>query len=164
MRYGTVTGSTLDINMRAGQLQYYDLTLHCEVTATTPHGVSAVADSGPIEVSSGCEEWYADVVQAGTIDAHIGGPQRWLFATDPDQLFDYDESGGPLVAGLFGLQGGGVDIDGPDGPNERASRAETDGPNCADYQRYLRGQGYDVKQGPNPDGDMFWIEHGNVFL
>jgi hypothetical protein len=161
---GTVAGSTLDINMRAGQLEYYGLTVHCEVTATTPHGVAAVADSGPIEVSSGCEEWYADVLQKDTIDAHIGGPQRWLYATDPDQLFDYDEAGGPVVTGLFGLQGGGVAIDGPDGNYERASRAETDGPNCADYQKYLRGQGYDVKQGPNPDGDMFWIEHGNAFF
>ncbi len=47
---------------------------------------------------------------------------------------------------------------------ERPSRAETDGPNCEDYQKYLLGQGYDVKQGPNPDGDQFWIEHGNPFF
>ena len=47
---------------------------------------------------------------------------------------------------------------------QRPSRAETDGPNCADYQKYIRGQGYDVKQGPNPDGDQFWIEHGTPFF
>jgi hypothetical protein len=31
-------------------------------------------------------------------------------------------------------------------------------------QKYLRGQGYDVKQGPDPEGDEFWIEHGNPFF
>ena len=85
------------VEVAATNVCHPGLTVHCEVTATTPHGVSAAADVGPIEVSSGCEEWYADVLQSGTIDAHIGGPERWLYATDPDQLFDYDEFAGPQL-------------------------------------------------------------------
>ena len=97
-------------------------------------------------------------------DARAYRPERWLYAIDPNQLFEYDESAGPQVNGLFGLAGGGLAIDGPNGQYESTSRAETDGPNCSDYQRYLRGQGYDVKQGPNPNGDMFWIEDGSPFF
>jgi hypothetical protein len=158
-------GQTLHLSMRAGQLQYDD-TLRCQVTATTPHGLADTAESGPISVWNGCTEWYADVLQTDDpVDTHIGGPEQWLRAVPEDELFDYDESAGTEIKGLFGFAGGDLAYKGPfANGEERPSRAETDGPNCSDYQRYLRGQGYDVKQGPNPDGDQFWIEHGNPFF
>ncbi|HTU94359.1 MAG TPA: putative Ig domain-containing protein [Solirubrobacteraceae bacterium] len=158
-------GQTLHLDMRAGQLQYDD-TLRCQVTATTPHGQSNTVQSGPISVWNGCTEWYADVLQTDDpVDTHIGGPEQWLLAVPEDELFDYDESAGTEVKGLFGFAGGDLAYKGPyANGEERPSRAETDGPNCSDYQRYLRGQGYDVKQGPNPDGDQFWIEDGNPFF
>lgn len=158
-------GQTLHLDMRAGQLQYDD-TLRCHVTATSPHGVCNTAVSGPISVWNGCDDWYADVLQTDDpVDTHIGGPEQWLRAVPEDELFDYDESAGTEVKGLFGFAGGDLAYKGPfANGEERPSRAETDGPNCADYQKYLRGQGYDVKQSPNPDGDEFWIEHGNPFF
>jgi hypothetical protein len=158
-------GQTLHLNMRPGQLQY-DETIHCQVTATTPHGLSNTAQSGPLSVWDGCTEWYADVLQTNDpVDTHIGGPEQWLLAVPPDELFDYDESAGTEVKGAFGFAGGDLAYKGPySNGEERPSRAETDGPNCAGYQAYLRGQGYDVKQGPNPEGDEFWIEHGNPFF
>jgi hypothetical protein len=156
-------GASLHFDMRPGHLQYH-FTIQCIVSATTSHGLSSTVKSGPIDVWNGCDEWYADVLQAGTIDAHIGGPERWLYATSPDQLFDYDEADGNQFNGVFGLAGADVAITGPNGHYEGPSRAETDGPNCLGYGEYLDGQGYSVKQGPNPDGDMFWIEHGNPFF
>jgi hypothetical protein len=158
-------GQTLHLSMRPGQLQFDD-TIHCQVTATTPHGLANTAQSGQISVWNGCTEWYADVLQTSDpVDTHIGGPEQWLRAVPEDDLFDYDESAGTEVKGAFGFAGGDLAFKGPyANGEERPSRAETDGPNCADYQKYLRGQGYDVKQGPNPEGDQFWIEHGNPFF
>jgi hypothetical protein len=154
-------GASLDFDMRPGKLQYDDVTVRCVVTATSHNNISSTADSGPITISNGCTEWYADTIDAGDpTDARIGGPTQWLYATTADDLFGEDESGGNEVYGPFGLVGGDLDINGPGGSTLAASRAETDGPNCEDYQKYLLGQGYDVKQGPNPDNDMFWIEHG----
>jgi hypothetical protein len=151
--------------MRPGELQFED-TIHCQVTATTPHGLSNTAQSGQISVWNGCTEWYADVLQTSDpVDTHIGGPEQWLRAVPEDELFDYDESAGTEIKGAFGFAGGDLAYKGPySNGEERPSRAETDGPNCAGYQAYLRGQGYDVKQGPNPEGDEFWIEHGNPFF
>jgi hypothetical protein len=158
-------GQTLHLSMRPGELQFED-TIHCQVTATTPHGLANTAQSGQISVWNGCTEWYADVLQTSDpVDTHIGGPEQWLQAVPEDELFDYDESAGTEIKGAFGFAGGDLAYKGPyANGEERPSRAETDGPNCAGYQAYLRGQGYDVKQGPDPEGDQFWIEHGNPFF
>ncbi len=132
-------GTTLDFDMRPGHLQYH-VTVRCEVTATTKHGVSSVAMSGPITVDNGCSEIYT--LNDDNNDHHLIVP--WLDAADPAT------SAGD-VTGLFGLQGEAL----PSGRSPH--RAETDGPNCGDYGAYLLGQGFDVKQGPDPDGDDFWV-------
>jgi hypothetical protein len=158
----TEPGGTVTFDMRPDHLQYDGLNVHCEVTATTPSGLSSVAQSGPIAISNGCTEWYADVIDPGTIDSRIGGPNRWLYAANPDDLFDEDESGGVQVNGLFGLAGG--DLNHTDDKYVSPHRAALQGPNCSDYGKYLDGQGYDIKQEPGPDTGDFWIEGGNAFF
>jgi hypothetical protein len=157
------TGASLNFDMRPGHLQY-ELTVQCIVTATTSHGASSTATSGPVSLWNGCTEWYSDVLHSGTVDAAIGSPQMWLFATTPDQLFDYDEAGGNPVNGLFGMAGGGLDISGPDGQYESAHRAATEGPNCGAYGAYLDGQGYSVKQVSDLGTATAWLGGGSAFF
>jgi hypothetical protein len=156
-------GASLHFDMRPGHLQY-ELTAQCIVTATTSHGVSSTAKSGPISLWNGCTEWYSDVLDSGTVDAQIGPPQGWLFATTPDQLFDYDEAGGTQVNGLFGMAGGGLDISGPSGQTQSAHRAATEGPNCGGYGAYLDGQGYSVKQVADLGTATSWLGGGSAFF
>lgn len=140
------SGQDLRFDMRPGHLQYDVMTVQCEATATTSHGRSSTELSGPIRITNGCSEDYTlDDLNYYTINV-FGTKFHYTYAwlnAEPDT------SGG--VTGLFNL--GGFPIPGGHVPR----RAVTRGPNCLDYQRYLLGQGFDVKQyDPN---DIQWVNH-----
>jgi streptogramin lyase len=140
-------GQLLTFDMRPGHLQYQLMTVVCQATATTSHGVSSTERSGPIRITNGCREDYTlDDLNYYTINVfgdkfHYTYP--WLDAVPPDN------SG--AVTGPFNFRGDPI-------PRHHVPRrAVTYGPNCLDYQKYLLGQGFDVKQ--FDQNDVNWVNH-----
>ena len=140
-------GQLLQFDMRPGHLQYELMTVQCEATATTSHGVSSTERSGPIRITNGCREDYTlDDLNYYTINFFgdkFHFTYEWLDARPPDN------SG--AVTGPFNFRGDPV-------PGHHVPRrAVTIGPNCLDYQKYLLGQGFDVKQ--FDQNDIEWVNH-----
>ncbi len=148
------TGQQLDFDMRPGHLQY-DVEVACTVTARTSHGVSSVAQSGQVIVNNGCGEEYSLNDTGYHPDDNVIAQ---LFTTEYP-VFDwldaepFGEGGAPhgvAAAGYFGLVGYTIVAQGDQTPRH----AVTFGANCGDYQRYLDGLGFDVKQDPDDDGQF----------
>ncbi len=141
------SGQYLRFDMRPGHLQYDLMTVQCEATATTSHGVSSTERSGVIRITNGCREDYTlDDLNYYTIN-YFGDKfhftYEWLNALPPDN------SG--AVTGPFNFRGDPI-------PGHHVPRrAVTFGPNCLDYQKYLLGQGFDVKQ--FDQNDIEWVNH-----
>ena len=140
--------------MHPGHLQY-DVEVTCTVTARTSHGVTSVAQSGQVIVSNGCGEEYSLNDTGYHPDDNI---VTQLFTTEYP-VFDwldaepFGQGGAPhgvATAGYFGLVGYTIVAQGDQTPRH----AVTFGPNCGDYQRYLDGLGFDVKQDPDDDGQF----------
>jgi hypothetical protein len=139
------SGQSLVFDMRPGHLQYDVMNVQCEATATTRHGVSSTERSGVIRITNGCREDYTlDDLNYYTINVFdkFHFTFEWLNAQP-------DSSGG--VSGPFNFVGFPI----PGGHVPR--RAVTYGPNCLDYQKYLLGQGFDVKQ--FDQNDIEWVNH-----
>ena len=140
-------GQDLQFDMRPGHLQYQLMSVQCQATATTSHGVSSTERSGLVRITNGCYEDYTlDDLNYYTIN--IFGDKfhytyEWLNALPPDS------SG--AVTGPFSFRGDPI-------PGHHVPRrAVTYGPNCLDYQKYLLGQGFDVKQ--FDQNDVNWVNH-----
>ena len=131
----TESGQKLDFDMRPGHLQYDDLGVQCQVTATTSHGVSSTAQSGTVFVSNGCTEetTYLNLnnMPISPFETDYGS-YDWLQAVGPDAHGD--------VEGFFGYWGNNLIAGG------QPHRAETFGPDCGDYGLYLHNAGFDVRQ------------------
>jgi virginiamycin B lyase len=148
------TGQQLDFDMRPGNLQY-NVEVTCTVTARTSHGVTSVAQSGQVFVSNGCGEEYSLNNTGYADDSNI---LTQLLVTDYP-VFDwldglpFGEGGVPhgvATVGYFGFVGFTIVTQGDETPRH----AVTFGPNCGNYQRYLAGLGFDVKQDPDDDGQF----------
>ena len=142
---GNIPGTTLDLDMRPGNLQFMGQ-IRCRVTGTTSHGASATVYSGDISVWNGCTEvetsipgealnegniadYIVDNAAAVTIDAATGGVLLTVTAAAIDSLASDLGFGSPTSPSSS------YDI-------------YTYGPNCEDYQKYFMGLGWTVKQQP----------------
>jgi hypothetical protein len=142
---GPEQGRLLTLDMRPGELQY-NLHVRCQQTVKTSTGATSQAMSPEFWVWNGCtEQWTNKDKEVGSNSAPVG----------PFPLLDtwrWGPSGALARHGLFGLSGDGL---GGNSVDSAFWRATTDGPNCLDYQKYLLGQGFDVKQWPTSPAD--WI-------
>ncbi len=134
-----VAGERLDLDMSPGKPALAaDVT--CVVTATTSHGVSAIVRSGVFAVWNGCV-WTRgpDAISVGTFASPYG---LGLAAGTVATIATGGLAGLGLTA-IFGDAGYG-DFGLAYGAGDRI--VYTVGPNCLDYQKWLEGQGYTVKQ------------------
>ena len=151
---GPQAGQQLDFDMRPGHLQY-DVGVTCTVSARTSHGVTSTAQSGQVIVSNGCSEEYSlnntgyhpdDNVLSQLFDTEYPAFD-WL---DGEPFGSGGAPHGVATEGFFGLVGYAIGSQGDETPRH----AVTFGPNCGDYQRYLDGLGFDVKQDPDDDSQF----------